>query len=246
MSNEFIAFLDSCGIEKQYTVHNRPQQNGVAEHANRTLAERITAMLDESGLSKRYWVECLAALIHVLNRCPTSSLLEDITPFEIWYKKKPDADHLRVWECVAYVHVQRDKCSSLGSCMEKCIFIGYPEGYKGWKFYNPQTKKVIISERADFDEHYTYNGAPLQTKDHYVPEPSYGELTPVPIVDDEEPPAVVEPPIQQNPIANQPEPEPVEQAPDPASEEVISGEEEPDNRPLAVHRAKCKVQPPGE
>ena len=58
MSNEFIEFLDSYGIEKQYTVHNRPQQNGVAERANRTLAERIIAMLEESGLSKRYWAEC--------------------------------------------------------------------------------------------------------------------------------------------------------------------------------------------
>ena len=26
--------------------------------------------------------------------------------------------------------------------------------YKGWKFYNPTTKKVVISERADFDERY--------------------------------------------------------------------------------------------
>ena len=38
--------------------------------------------------------------------------------------------------------------------MEKCVFIGYPQGYKGWKFYNPVTKKVVISERADFDERY--------------------------------------------------------------------------------------------
>ena len=38
--------------------------------------------------------------------------------------------------------------------MEKHVFIGYPQGYKGWKFYNPVTKKVVISERADFDEHY--------------------------------------------------------------------------------------------
>src|SRR6266702_3400400 len=38
--------------------------------------------------------------------------------------------------------------------MEKCVFIGYPQGYKGWKFYNPVTKKVFISERADFDEHF--------------------------------------------------------------------------------------------
>ena len=38
--------------------------------------------------------------------------------------------------------------------MEKCIFIGYPQGYKGWKFYHPLTKQVLISERADFDERF--------------------------------------------------------------------------------------------
>jgi len=38
--------------------------------------------------------------------------------------------------------------------MEKCVFLGYPEGYKGWKFYNPTSKHTLISERADFDERY--------------------------------------------------------------------------------------------
>lgn len=33
-------------------------------------------------------------------------------------------------------------------------FIGYPTDYKGWKFYNPATKKTVISERAVFDERY--------------------------------------------------------------------------------------------
>ena len=34
------------------------------------------------------------------------------------------------------------------------MFIGYPQGYKGWKFYNPTMKKTVIAERADFDESY--------------------------------------------------------------------------------------------
>ena len=38
--------------------------------------------------------------------------------------------------------------------MEKCIFIGYPPDYKGWKFYNPVTKKSVISEHAQFDERH--------------------------------------------------------------------------------------------
>lgn len=50
------------------------------------------------------------------------------------------------------MHVQKEKRGALGSHMEKCIFIGYPVDYKSWKFYNPATKKVVISERAVFDE----------------------------------------------------------------------------------------------
>jgi hypothetical protein len=38
--------------------------------------------------------------------------------------------------------------------MEKCVFIGYPDGYKGWMFYNPTTKRTVISEHAEFNERY--------------------------------------------------------------------------------------------
>ncbi|OJA17281.1 hypothetical protein AZE42_13176 [Rhizopogon vesiculosus] len=47
--------------------------------------------------------------------------------------------------------------------MEKCVFIGYPQGYKGWKFYNPTTKKTVISERANFDErHFPLSKRPTE------------------------------------------------------------------------------------
>lgn len=160
MSKEFINYTEDHGIVRQHTVRNCPQQNGVAERTNRTLAERITAMLNESGLSPTWWKECLGVLVHVLNRCPTSAVPIG-TPYELWHQKKPNVDHLQVWGCVAYVHVQKDKWAKLGSHMEKCIFVGYPEGYKGGKFYNPVTKKVVICERADFDNCYNWNNCSL-------------------------------------------------------------------------------------
>lgn len=190
MSNEFLRFTDECGISRQHTVRNRPQQNGVAERANRTLDERITAMLNESGLSKAFWGECLAALVHIWNRCPTSAV-EKKTPFELWHGKKPDVSHLRIWGCTAYVHVQKDKRNALGSHMEKCIFIGYPAGYKGWKFYNPTTKKTVISERAEFDERYMLGSSSVRRpqdtnndangQQYYVPLPA----TPIEADDDD-------------------------------------------------------------
>ena len=50
--------------------------------------------------------------------------------------------------------MQKDKRCPLESHMVKCVFLGYPEGYKGWKFYNPTSKHTLISERADFNERY--------------------------------------------------------------------------------------------
>jgi hypothetical protein len=90
------------------TVRAHPQQNGVAEQANRVLAEHITTMLDESGLPKAFWGECLAALVHVWNRCPTDAV-DNAMPYELWHGSKPDVSHLRVWGCTAYVHVQKNQ-----------------------------------------------------------------------------------------------------------------------------------------
>ncbi|KIJ40363.1 hypothetical protein M422DRAFT_90596, partial [Sphaerobolus stellatus SS14] len=37
---------------------------------------------------------------------------------------------------------------------QRCIFIGYPPDYKGWWFYNPVTKKILIKNSVIFDERY--------------------------------------------------------------------------------------------
>ena len=123
MSNALSQFTTECGIERKHTVRARPQQNGVAERANRVLSECLTTMLDESGLPKVFWGEGLGALVHVWNKCPTDAV-KNATPYQLWNEVKHDVSHLRVWGCTAYVHIQKDKREGLGSHMEKCVFIG--------------------------------------------------------------------------------------------------------------------------
>ena len=50
MSKEFLQFTTQYGIQRHHSTQNRPQQNGLTERANRTMGDRITAMLAESGL----------------------------------------------------------------------------------------------------------------------------------------------------------------------------------------------------
>src|SRR5258707_9383002 len=107
MSNAFLQFTTDAGIVRQHTVHNRPQQNGVAECANQTMAEGVTAMLLESGLHASFWGEALASYIHVWNHLPTSAISKATTPHELWHGTKSDVSHLQVWGHTAYVHVKR-------------------------------------------------------------------------------------------------------------------------------------------
>ena len=116
--------------------------------------ESVISMLNESRLPGSFWWDAVAAFTHVHNRSPSSSISSGATPYELWHKSKPDVAHFRVFGCTAYVHVKKDKRKQLQSHSEKCVFIGYPTNYKAWLFWNPLTKKEIVSNSAEFDERY--------------------------------------------------------------------------------------------
>jgi hypothetical protein len=56
----------------------------------------------------------------------TSTMAVDgMTPKEKFTSKKLDVSHLKVFGCIAYVHVIDEKRSKLDPKAKKCIFIGY-------------------------------------------------------------------------------------------------------------------------
>jgi hypothetical protein len=81
-----------------------------------------------------------------------SLALDDKTPQEVWYGKKPSLTHIKVFGCDAYVHVPKENKSKLYKKDEKCIFIGYKDGLNGYKHWNAETKKVVYSRYVVFRE----------------------------------------------------------------------------------------------
>ena len=88
---------------------------------------------------------------YLVNISP-SLVLEDKNPHELWIGKKPSLSHLRVFGCDAYVHVPKEKRTKLDNKFERCIFIGYKDGLKGYKLWNPETRKVVYSRDVVFRE----------------------------------------------------------------------------------------------
>lgn len=151
MSNEFKQYCKDHGISRQHTTKATPQQNPVAERLNRTLAEGVVAMLNQANLPIGFWGQAVLYLTHILNATPSSSVSES-TSFQVWKGRKPDLTMYRTFGCRAYVHIQKKERGPLESHSDKCIFIGFEDGFKGWKVYNPATRKVSISRDVIFDE----------------------------------------------------------------------------------------------
>jgi hypothetical protein len=118
---------------------------------NMILIEKSRSMLSGVGLGQEFWVEAVGTTCYLVNRSP-SSMLDDKTTHEIWSRKKPSLQHLRVFGCDAYVHVPKENRSKLDKKVEKCIFIGYKDGVKGYNLWNPETKKIVHSRDVVFKE----------------------------------------------------------------------------------------------
>nr|KAJ0195046.1 hypothetical protein LSAT_V11C700360720 [Lactuca sativa] len=139
-------YFESTGIIHQTTVPYTPQQNGVAERKNRTLKEMVNSMLSYSGLSEGFWGEAMLTACYILNRTPNKRSKN--TPYELWCKKG----------CRAVVRLTEPKRKTLGERGIDCIFIGYVEHSKAYRFYvlesndSVSVNTVIELRDAIFDE----------------------------------------------------------------------------------------------
>ena len=150
-SNEFSDYLQKHGIQRQFTCRYTPQQNGVAKRKNRHIAEVAQALMSEKNVPHTYWAEAVSTTVYIMNRTPTAAV-HDVTPEEKFTGVKPDLSHLKVFGCIAYVHVPDELCTKLDPKVEKCVFIGYSLEQKGYRCYNPLTHKLRVSRDVVFDE----------------------------------------------------------------------------------------------
>jgi len=67
MFTEFDKYLAATGITRQHTIRNSPYQNGVAEHFDRTLAERTISLLSEAKLPQSFWGHVIVTTVYVRN-----------------------------------------------------------------------------------------------------------------------------------------------------------------------------------
>lgn len=164
MSNAMQNYLSAHGIMHETSCVATPQQNGVAERKNRDLLEKTRSMMFQMNIPKFYWSHTVLSAAYIINRLPTR-ILNGKSPWETLKNKKINLSHLRVFGCTCFVRIQSTRRDKFDPRAEKCIFLGYSSSQKGYKCYNPKTKKMIVSRDVKFDEDTPFFQVPLSKSD---------------------------------------------------------------------------------
>ncbi|CCA77031.1 hypothetical protein PIIN_11016 [Serendipita indica DSM 11827] len=103
--------------------------------------------------------------------------------------------------------------NALDSHTEKCIFVGYPSDRPGWVFWNLQTRKIIHSDSAVFDERVfpgtSFAKEPTPNLSDYIQLPDLEEIN---TSSSSIPPPDTHPPVH---VAGRPVPAPIPHEPVP-------------------------------
>ncbi|KAL0281564.1 UNVERIFIED_CONTAM: hypothetical protein PYX00_002512 [Menopon gallinae] len=154
LSKEFKNILEECGISRQLSAEYTPQQNGIAERANRTLIEMARCLMLQGNLPQSLWAEAVNTANYLRNRCPTRAL-NDRTPFEAWSGKKPYVGFLRIIGSKAVVLNKGQKRGKFEAKGETYVLVGYSQESKAYRLWKRGTNTIIKSRDAKFFEEVT-------------------------------------------------------------------------------------------
>lgn len=123
INSNFDLYLEKEGITRQLTVPHTPQQNGVAERANRTLVEMARSMMVYANVKPTLWAEALNTAVYIRNRCPTKQL-ENKTPYEEWCGRKPNVQHFRIFGACAVALDKSENKAKFDAKGRRYIMVG--------------------------------------------------------------------------------------------------------------------------
>lgn len=148
----FKDFLSQHGISMILTAPHTPQQNPVSELGNRTTVEKARALLKRAGLPASFWAEAVSTAVYLENRTPIASR-KFLTPFELWHGRSPSYDHLRIFGCLVYVHVGKERRNGkFDDTAKHGIFRGYQEGHHNYRVMLLDSKRVVYSHDVLFNK----------------------------------------------------------------------------------------------
>jgi hypothetical protein len=119
-----------------------------------------------------FWGEAVKTAVYLLNRAPSRSL-NDVTPYKAWNGKKPNVQHLHTFGCTAHVKKLGPGLHKLADRSTPGIFVGYEEGAKAYRVYNPVRERIYVTRDVAFEERRAWSWDTVKLTDKVSTPPSF-------------------------------------------------------------------------
>lgn len=139
--------------EHSDTTPHTPQHNPFSERFDRTFLDPIRTILEQAGLSSRYWEYAMDHVVYVKNRVPHRSIT--CSPYEKLTGERPNLKHLRVFGCSAFVYEHEPKPKVHARAAPAIMLGGDHHGV--YTVERLTDRKIINSVHVTFDEE-TFRG----------------------------------------------------------------------------------------
>ena len=106
------------------------------------IMEAARAMLHNQDLPMHLWIEFAKTMVYVQNRTP-HRVLENKNPKEVFFGKKLEVIHLKIFGYPVYIHIPKEKMTKLDPSGNKGIFVGYSESSKDYRITSQDSRRLI-------------------------------------------------------------------------------------------------------
>ena len=148
---QFQNYLTTNGILPHISCPHTPQQNGISERKHRHIVETGLALLAQSHLHTKYWVDAFNTAVYLINRLPTP-ILHNVSPFFKLLQIQPNYSLLKVFGCSCFPLLRPYNAHKLLFRSKKCIFLGYSANHRGYRCLDPSNSRIYISRNVVFNE----------------------------------------------------------------------------------------------
>jgi hypothetical protein len=145
------SFFTKIGIMHQVSCPHVHQQNGSVERKHRHIIEVGLSLLASASMPLKFWDETFLTATYLINRTQ-SKVIHHQTPLERLYQIKPGYSLLRIFGCACWPNLLPYNQRKLEFCSKECVFLGYSNMHKGFKFLDVSTYRIYISRDVVFDE----------------------------------------------------------------------------------------------
>jgi len=150
--SDFQRVCDNEGITHELMPAHRPELHGIAERWNSTISKMANSMLYATRTAYLLWPSAFSHANALRNRLPVRGL-GVLTPYEIFYGKRPRVDDLRVFGCDCYRLLPTYPKIPGQASRKRLIYVGMTADRVGWRCFDPITFQFTTEYELIFDEY---------------------------------------------------------------------------------------------